>query len=187
MRRAHPMSVLIAAALLAGCSSSEPPLAGLPGPVPDGVTFHEAPASAPPAPEFELSLINGEVVDAASAWAQRPMVLVFFESWCDLCRDQQPAINELADEYEDSVLFLGVAGLSADDDVVQYVRDNDVPYPVAIDADGEVWLNYAAEEPPLVVLVTKGGQVARGWPGGLDGDQLRAQVEDVLVETTSSE
>lgn len=174
----------IAAALLTGCAAGDDSPAGLPGPVPDGVTFHDAPATAPSAPEFELSLLSGEDLDATAAWSERPIVLVFFETWCDLCRDQQQAINDLAEEYQDIVLFLGVAGLSSEDDVLRYIRENDVPYPVGIDAEGEIWLNYAAAEPPLVALVTKDGRLARGWPGGIDGDQLHEQIEAELVQST---
>ncbi len=181
MRRAC-LAGAIAAILLAGCAASESPLVGLPSPVPDGVSFHEPPDAAPPAPEFELELVNGENVDAASAWAQRPMVLVFFESWCESCRDQQQEINELAEEYQDVVLFLGVAGLSSEDEVIEYVRDNDVAYPVGIDADGDVWLDYAATEPPLVALITKDGKIVRGWPGGIAGDRLREHIEQELVK-----
>lgn len=183
MRRAS-CAGLIAAVLFAGCATDENQPSGLPGAVPEGVTFHDAPATAPPAPGFELDLVDDGVVEAASAWAERPIVLVFFESWCEICKDQQPAINELAEEYEDIVLFLGVAGVSTQDDVVQYVRDNDVPYPVGIDAGGDIWLNYAAAEPPLVALITKDGRLARGWPGGIDGDQLREQIDDLLVQST---
>lgn len=174
-------AVAAAAAFLAGCSTTDTSPAGLPGAVPDGVIFHEADDSALSAPEFELPLLAGEVLDAADAWAERPMVLVFFESWCEICRDQQAGINELAEEYEDVVLFVGIADMSTEDEVREYVADNDVPYPVGIDDGGEIWLDYAAEEPPLVALVTKDGYVARGWPGGIDPDRLADQIGEVLV------
>lgn len=174
----------IAAVLLAGCSTSDPTPGELPGSVPDGVTFHEADESALAAPEFELPLLSGEVLDAPSAWAERPMVLVFFETWCEICLDRQPGINELAAQYEDIVLFVGIADLSEEDDVRGYVSDNDVAYPVGIDESGEIWLDYAAEEPPLVTLVAKGGRVVRGWPGGIDADELRDQIDELLVQST---
>lgn len=175
-------SVLAGALLLAGCSGGGSSPAGLPGPVPDDVTFPGPPATAPPAPGFELDLLGGERLQAAAQWAERPMVLLFFESWCEPCREQQPEINRLAEEYGDAVLFLGIAGLSDEEGVRDYVREYDVAYPVGIDAGGEVWRDYAAEEPPLVALVTKGGRVARGWPGGIDAGQLREQIDEVLVK-----
>lgn len=186
MIRAGMAATFLVAALLAGCSSADdsPAVspAALPGPVPDGVTFRVPPKSAPPAPSFELPLLGGETVSAEDQWAQRPVVLVFFESWCELCRQQQPEINELVEDYRDVVLFLGIAGLSDAGDLREYVADNDVAYPVATDQSGEVWLKYAASEPPLVALISKGGRLLRGWPGGLAGPTLRRQIDELAVE-----
>jgi thiol-disulfide isomerase/thioredoxin len=181
------VATLLAATLLAGCSSdpsdsSEAELTtALPGPVPDGVTFRAPPKAAPSAPSFELRLLDGQVVDSDEQWAERPMVLVFFESWCELCRQQQPALNQLADDYRDVVLFLGIASQSEAGDLRAYVADNDVGYPVGVDRGGDIWLQYAADEPPLVALVSKGGQLLRGWPGGLPADTLRGHIDHLAV------
>jgi thiol-disulfide isomerase/thioredoxin len=178
-------AALLAATLVASCSSDadSPPDASetLPGPVPEGVAFRTPPERAPAAPEFQLSLLDDEVLVAEQQWSERPMVLVFFESWCELCRQQQPGINELVEEYRDIVLFVGVAGMSREDELRDYVEDNEVAYPVGIDRSGEVWLRYAADEPPLVALVSKGGHVLRGWPGGLSADELRSHIEELAV------
>lgn len=182
MRRAL-VGAALSVALLVGCSSDDPEEStGLPGPVPEGVAFREPPKNAPPAPSFELPLLDGEVVDSDEQWADRPVVLVFFESWCELCREQQPGINDLVEEYRDVVLFLGIAGLSDSADLREYVDENDVAYPIGTDRSGEVWLRYAASEPPLVALVSKGGRLLRGWPGGLSADSLRGQIDELAVE-----
>ncbi|MGH3483924.1 MAG: TlpA family protein disulfide reductase [Nocardioidaceae bacterium] len=179
------LAVLLAATLVASCSSDAdtPPDASavLPGPVPEGVTFRTPPERAPAAPEFTLPLLDDEVLVAEDQWSERPMVRVFFESWCELCRQQQPGINELVEEYRDIVLFVGVAGLSEEEELQEYVEDNEVAYPVGIDRSGEVWLRYAADEPPLVALVSKGGHVLRGWPLGLPAGELRSQIEELAV------
>jgi peroxiredoxin len=178
------LAALALVAVLAACSSTAASESGggLPGPVPEGVTFRAPPATAPPAPSFELELLNGQTVDSAQQWAERPMVLVFFESWCRLCRDQQSGINDVADQFADVVLFVGVAGQSPVDDVREYVADNDVDYPVGVDSSGRLWLKYAATEPPLVVLVSKDGRLLRGWPGGTTQEALRDQIERLAVE-----
>jgi thiol-disulfide isomerase/thioredoxin len=176
-------ALLMVLSLLVGCSSGSGAPVGPPGPAPENVTFVEPPAEAPRAPSFELELLNGERVDSQAHWAERPMVLVFFESWCELCMEQQPEINELVADYEDVVLFLGIAELSSEDDLLEYVRDNDVAYPVAVDSSGDIWFRYAATEPPVVVLISKGGRVLRGWPGGISGEMLRGQIEELAIES----
>jgi peroxiredoxin len=178
------VAISLAAALLTGCSSSadsDGSSATLPGPVPDGVSFRAPPDNAPAAPAFDLQLLDGAEVTLANQWAERPVVLVFFESWCGVCREQQAAINDLVEDYRDIVLFLGIANLSGEEDLREYIEENDVAYPVGIDGSGKIWLRYAAEEPPLIALVSKGGQLLRGWPGGLEAEQLRSQIEELAV------
>jgi thiol-disulfide isomerase/thioredoxin len=169
--------------VLSACSGGPASTGELPGPVPENVVFREPPATAPPAPAFELDLQSGGTLDLTEQWDDRPVVLVFFESWCTLCRDQQESINEVVKDYRDVVLFVGVAYLSEAGDVEQYVGDNDITYPVGIDATGRTFLDYAVTEPPLVALVSKGGQLLRGWPEGISGEELRAHIDQLAVES----
>lgn len=169
------------ALIVAGCAGDEMPTGELPGAVPSDVTFRSPPASAPAAPPFELELTGGQVIDMSEQWAQRPVVLVFFETWCTLCAEQQPGLNELAEHYRDVILFVGIAGISERAEVEDYIDDHDVPYPVGIDPSGQRWLQYAASEPPLVALVSKGGRLLRGWPGGVSADDLREQIESLVI------
>jgi peroxiredoxin len=180
--KACRLVALAAAVVLGGCTDAPDPPGQLPGPVPAGVTFHEAPASAPPAPVFSLELLDGEVLDLSEQWEQRPVVLVFFESWCTRCQEQQAGINEVAAQYRDVVLFVGVASQSEPADVGQYVSDTGLSYPVGIDASGRAALRYAVAEPPLVALISKAGRLLRGWPEGISGAELREHIDQLAVK-----
>lgn len=134
--------VVVAVLALAGCSGSDDPAAvsfELPGDVPADVTFIDAPPTAPPAPSFELELLDGSTLDLAEQWEQRPVVLVFFESFCELCAQQQADITALSEEYRDTVLFVGVGSATSADDAAEYLREHDIAYPVGLDPDGEVF------------------------------------------------
>lgn len=113
--------------------------------------------------------------------AQRPVVLVFFETWCTLCAEQQDDINDVVAEYRDTVLFVGVAGLSDAADVEKYISDHRINYPVGMDPEGDIWLRYAVAEAPLVALISKDGRLLRGWPRGVSGDELREQISELAV------
>ena len=184
VRRRLP-AVLALTVALAACSTSadDAPerLVSTPGPAPADVTFRPPPAGTPPAPAFDLPLLDGDVVDAAEQTEQRPLLLVFFETGCMRCSEQQQEINEVAAEFGDFVLFLGIAGTSEPDDVQAYVSENNVAYPVGTDPAGEIWFQYGVDEPPLVALVSQGGRLLRGWPGGIGGDALREQIEELVL------
>jgi cytochrome c biogenesis protein CcmG/thiol:disulfide interchange protein DsbE len=122
--------------------------------------------------------MDGTQVSGADLWKERPLVLFFFASWCGECPTQQADITALAEDYGDTVTFLGIAGEDEPDAVAQYLDEHEVPYAVAIDDELDSWLKYAVREPPQVVIISKGGRVARGWPGGT----TRALIYETLSE-----
>lgn len=176
--RAAVASVLLAA-LLTGCGEEE--IRGgastLPGPVPEGVTFAEADDSLPPAPEVSLSLLDGTPLTGSDIWEERPVVLVFFASWCTACAGLQPGLVELADRYRDRVVFVGVAGEDKEDALDTYLDEHEVPYPVGIDQRLTVWRSYGVREPPHPVVVSRGGRVVKGWPGGISIETIEETLQ----------
>ncbi|MBG6105722.1 peroxiredoxin [Micromonospora vinacea] len=188
MRKAL-LPLLLAAALLGGCSTPEPApapapaggAAALPGPVPADLALRPAPRTAPAAPAFTGVLTDGTPFTAAEVWAQRPVVLTFFSSWCTTCASRQAALSELARAYRDRVVFVGVAGADQADEVQDYLRAHRVEYPVVLDDQQTIWRSYAVREPPTVVLVAKGGALLRGWPGGLDAPTLDRRLRELVL------
>ncbi|MEU2639335.1 TlpA disulfide reductase family protein, partial [Micromonospora fulviviridis] len=152
----------------------------LPGPAPAGLALRPAPSGAPGAPAVTSALTDGSPVALADLWADRPVVLVFFTSWCTLCADRQAALGELARRHRDEVVFVGVATEDRPEDVQRYLREHRVEYPVALDADGGIWRSYAVREPPAVVVIAKGGTLLRGWPGGVDAATLDAELRRLV-------
>lgn len=177
-----PGLAALAAAVVLGACSTPVAQGQLPGSVPDSAAFRTPPANAPAAPAIELELLDGPVLDLTEQWAERPVVLVFFEAWCSRCREQQAEINELVTEYRDVILFVGIANMSDRAAVEEYVSDNRITYPVGIDPTGRTWLQYAVSEPPLVALISKDGRLLRGWPEGISGEALREQIQQHAVE-----
>ncbi|MEU1587022.1 TlpA disulfide reductase family protein [Micromonospora sp. NPDC005710] len=183
------LPLLLAAALLVGCSVPEPApaptpaggAAALPGPVPADLVLRPAPGTAPAAPAFSGALTDGTPFTAAEVWAQRPVVLTFFSSWCTTCASRQAALSDLARAYRDRVVFVGVAGTDQADEVQDYLRTNRVEYPVVLDDQQTIWRSYAVREPPTVVLVAKGGALLRGWPGGLDAPTLDRRLRELVL------
>ncbi len=179
----RPLILLSIGVLLVGCGGGSgdgeggkgPPRGGaasLPGPVPAGVSFSQGDPSSPRAPDFSLTLMDGTPVTGAELWRDRPVVLFFFASWCGVCDEQQGDLTALAERYRDKAVFLGIAGEDEQGSVAVYLDEYRVPFPVAIDPDLGVWRDYAVREPPHVVVISQGGRVIRGWPGGTTRDLI---------------
>lgn len=168
-----------------GTPSRPEPVAGgaaaLPGPAPAGLALRPPPSGAPGAPAVTGPLTDGTRVALTDLWAGRPVVLVFFTSWCNLCAQRQDALSELARTHRDTVVFVGVATGDKPADLQRYLRAHRVDHPVVVDDDGMIARSYAVREPPAVVLVAKGGALLRGWPGGVDAAALDARLRELVL------
>jgi cytochrome c biogenesis protein CcmG/thiol:disulfide interchange protein DsbE len=143
------------------------------------VRYAEPPASALPAPDFTAELVDGTEVRASELWAERPYLFVFTASFCDRCREIHRAAAEAVAAHDGAVGLLGIAGAD-DGDAAGYAEELDLGWPLAV-ASERVWLGYAAREPGLVVLVAKGGEVVRGWPGGVTAAELDGPLGDLFA------
>ena len=174
----------VLALLLGACGGDDEVPGGaadLPGPVPPGVVFAEPPPSALAAPPFSAELLDGTPVRAADLWRERPLALVFTASWCERCAGLHREVAAAVDEHGDAIALLGLVTVDDAAPALEYAEDLDLGHPVAAAAD-RVWLNYAAREPPVVVLIARGGKIMRGWPGGVDPDVLVAGLDDLVQQ-----
>jgi hypothetical protein len=180
MRRLASLAALLVLASCGGGGETAGGAADLPGTVPAGVEFAEPPASAVTAPDFSTELIDGTPVTASDLWRDRPLVLVFTASYCDRCAAIHRAAAAAVDAHDGAIGLLGIVG---EDDVEggrDYAEELDLGHPVAV-AGERTWLDYAAREPGLVVLVAKGGKVVRGWPGGATAEQLQMNLRELIA------
>jgi peroxiredoxin len=181
------VAALLAVVLsLAACDGGDPatPAGGaamLPGPVPAGLALRPVPPGTPSAPHFTGTLTDGTGLAAADLWAQRPVVLLFFSSWCTTCAERQDALSELARGLRDRVVFVGVVTEDEPAELDAYLRAHRAEFPVVVDADGTISRSYAVREPGAVALVAKGGALLRGWPGGLDASTLDTRIRELLL------
>jgi thiol-disulfide isomerase/thioredoxin len=178
--------VLLAAVACSGGGDDDESFGGaeaVPGPVPSDVTFVDDVEGGIPAPDFSVDLIDGTEFTASDLWADRPVVVLFTASWCEACKAEHEKVAEVVAEHEGVAMLAVVPGDDAEP-AAEYAKALELDHPVAVGND-DVWLNWAAREPPLIVLVAPGGRVIRGWPGGVE-PQVLAEELDALYEGATS-
>ena len=84
----------------------------------------------------------------------KPLVLNFFASWCDPCRDEMPLINELAakgDKEGYRVLGIAVEDTRAADHRIQ--QRSQSSFPIALDLNNTVKRSYRIFGPPATFFI----------------------------------
>lgn len=133
-----------------------------------------------PAADFQLKGIDGSDV-ALSSLQGKAVVLVFWASWCEYCRQVLPRLAEMYEETRDD--GLEVLAINQQEDierVVAYVAEHELPYPVLMDRRGEVAGRYRVRGLPTTVFIDPEGAVQRVLLGTLEEDALRDYIDALL-------
>jgi peroxiredoxin len=112
-----------------------------------------APVAGSPANSFELKSLEGKPVALAN-FRGKPLVMNFFASWCDPCRDEMPLINELASKGEkDGYSVLGIAVDDGRAAVTEFAKETKLVFPIALDLNSTVKRAYRIFGPPATFFI----------------------------------
>ena len=102
-----------------------------------------------------------------TAFRGRPVVLVFWASWCGPCKDEQPDLNSVYAKWSARVEFLGVDLRDDTKDALSFQRQLDVPYPSIADTNATLAVDYRIPSAPALVFLSAQGKVADTVLGAL--------------------
>lgn len=131
-----------------------------------------------PAPGFTLpSLADPDERIALADLRGRPVVLNFWASWCDPCRDEAAELAEVARAHPE-VRFLGVNILDGRSDAQAYEREFSIGYPSVQDTRGVVADRYEVTGAPETFFIDADGRLVGRHIGAFTGqlDDLVAQL-----------
>lgn len=115
------------------------------------------PAIGRAAVEFQLQTLEGKSINLES-YRGKPLVLNFFASWCDPCRDEMPLINELAGNSDKgNYRVLGVAVEDSRAALDEYKKESHLIFPMALDLNNTVKRSYRIFGPPATFFIDAQG------------------------------
>ncbi|HEX5416024.1 MAG TPA: TlpA disulfide reductase family protein [Chloroflexota bacterium] len=130
------------------------------------------------APDFSLQTYDGKTVHLADLRG-KTVVVNFWASWCVPCRDEQPILNDLAKQYAGkNVTFVGVNIQDKQADALAYLQATGVGYPVVVDPQGAVYINYGVVAVPETYVITPQGTIKKKFAAPIQGPELAAVLED---------
>lgn len=137
-----------------------------------------------PAPDFALTLLDGSTW-RLSEHRGRVVVLNFWASWCEPCKAEMPALQQVATGSAEDVVFVGVGSkIDRDEDVRRFVDAAAVSYPVGRDlagndrARGTIERAYGVVGYPATFFIDPEGNIARVEMGPLDVSRLETYIAE---------
>jgi cytochrome c biogenesis protein CcmG, thiol:disulfide interchange protein DsbE len=109
-----------------------------------------------------------------AAFHGKPLVVNFFASWCDPCREEMPLINELATKANrDGYHVLGIAVEDSRAAVMEYVKEAKLVFPIALDLNSRVKRAYRIFGPPATFFIDGQGVIRDVVLGPIGADRAR--------------
>ena len=143
-------------------------------------------AHGDPLPGFSAPLLDGGALRSADLRGA-PHLLIFWTTWCGVCRGEMPMYRALADRYRERGLVVIAVAADRDGDVPALVRayrdEHRLPFPIALDSGGAVTRSFRVKMYPHLVLVDADGQIRDVRQGRTSESGLAAAIEAVLPPT----
>ncbi len=137
--------------ILIACARTAQPEGGTVTPPSDDT----APAIGKVAPDFTLPTMTGETV-TLSQYRGKPVILIFWVVHCEGCIEEIPYIQEFYDKHADKVVVLTVHVGDARAQIQRLLSTRRITYPILIDADELVCINYRRGVPATFFIDREG-------------------------------
>jgi cytochrome c biogenesis protein CcmG/thiol:disulfide interchange protein DsbE len=132
------------------------------------------------APSFKLNSLEGDQIDLDDQLG-KVVVVNFFASWCDPCRQEAADLEQTWDQYQsEGVRFFGIAYKDASSKVQAFLDQFGVTYPCALDPGGRTARAYGLTGVPETFVINGQGQLHRHIVGPVDQDELGLVIDQVL-------
>lgn len=151
-------------------------------------------SAAVKAPDFTITayrgadVLGGETVQLSSLLGKQPIVLNFWAGLCAPCRAEMPDLQELSQEYQGQVLFLGVdlgpfLQLGTHEDGRKLMEELGITYPTGYTDDSSVPVRYGVLGMPSTFFIKPDGSIQHKWLGIISRKDMEEHVQKLLKES----
>jgi peroxiredoxin len=154
--------ILTSVLLIVGCSPPTP---------------SPAPQAGKPAPDFQLPNLEGQAI-SLSDFRGKPVFLNFWATWCGPCRHEMPFIQEIFEEWSDQGLVILAIDIGENPETVKdFMQSHNFSFPVLLDINKDVALEYNIRGIPTTFLIDKDGVIQAMKVGAFSSE---AEIEKSL-------
>jgi cytochrome c biogenesis protein CcmG/thiol:disulfide interchange protein DsbE len=132
-----------------------------------------------PAPAFSVpALVEGEPPVELAGFRGRPVVMNFWASWCEPCKEELPAFARVHERFGDEVAFVGINTRDSRRLGLELEDRADVPYRSGFDPEGSVAQRYRLVGMPTTIFISSTGRLLERHAGPLAERELTDRLEE---------
>lgn len=131
-------------------------------------------------PAFDTVLLDKTTL-TASALKGKPVLVVFWATWCPICRKELPELQALYAKYRARGFVILALSIDAERiEVDEFWQDHDYDFPVAMRTPRHSEIFGVTRAPPRFFLIDRGGVLRFKHHGAVPIDKLEGQLKPLL-------
>lgn len=135
------------------------------------------------APDFVLAQLGGTPIQL-SKLRGKTVLVNFWASWCEPCREEMPDIQRFYQKYKNQDVVVLAVNIKESDDVAKaYFKNNNLSMPVLFDRTAEVPGGYRVTAYPESYFVNKEGKIGALSVGIMNFAQLEEKFKATLASS----
>ena len=131
------------------------------------------------APDFTLAALSAKSEPAIhlANLKGKPVVINFWASWCGPCADEAPLLQGAWQHAQaKGVAFIGIDYQDIQSAGLSFLQKNNITYPSAIDANGDIAINYGVTGTPETFFIDRHGIIVATVRSQITAQQLNADI-----------
>jgi len=131
--------------------------------------------------DFSLNTMMGETY-TLSELRGKWVIVNFWATWCAPCREEIPVLNDLANQYPDDLVVLGINQRETADVIATFGFQVPMDFPVLVNPTDEILANYQVVNLPQTVIVAPNGELVWRQFGALDLDNFGGLLANFMTQ-----
>lgn len=132
------------------------------------------------APNFSLKDQYG-INHSLNNYKNKTVLLVFWGSFCNPCREELPAIEKLYKEYGKNEKDIVILGMNREEEnkVKQFLKDNNYTFPTTISKNKRIITDYSVEAVPTFILINSNKEIVNRHTGLLQEEEIVEMLNNI--------
>ncbi|WP_028583611.1 TlpA family protein disulfide reductase [Desulfogranum mediterraneum] len=111
---------------------------------------------------FNQQDMDGKTINMDEIIGKKPVMLVFWASWCPSCKTEVPKVNRLKEQYQSQGMeFIGI-NIGFNDSLKRarkFIKKTKMDYPVVFDSSNDITKRYLVRGVPTIIVADSEGIV----------------------------
>ncbi len=117
------------------------------------------------APDFVAEDIFGDKTALSDFKEKKPVLLVFWATWCGYCAKELPNLKGFAQDHQKEIQVIAVSSGESKETIRDYVQEKNVNFLMLLDENREIWNAYLVRGTPAHFLIDSSGKIVGLRPG----------------------